>query len=237
MFAFYALATLVVLLGTVINLPGALHLNPVLLHFYEPHKVLFLTMVFLTLGAIARVIVFNKHIAWKEAFSLGLRALLGGFIGGYFVGMIPQKIIIILFFVSGLLYLVKTIFKKENRQPTKYGIVIAGLVTAFLQAFGISAGAIRQGFLSSRGYDLPTIHGTGGVAFIIGSFATIAARMIHEPFDLQDVLPLILFFPFMLAIVYIGKKIIYKMPKKVQDMIILYSLVASLVFALPYLFS
>lgn len=236
MFAFYALATLVVLLGTVINLPGSLHLNPILLHFYEPHKVLFLTMVFLTLGALARVIVFHKQILWREALPLGLLALIGGFIGGYFVGMIPQKIIVILFFISGFIYLAKVVFKKEKKEVSKHGVIIAGTITAFLQAFGISAGAIRQGFLASRGYDLPTIHGTAGVAFIIGSFATITARMMHESFDLKDVVPLLLFFPFMLLTVYIGKRIIYKIPKKIQEAIIIYSLILSLALAIPYLF-
>lgn len=236
MFAFYFLAIIIVLLGIVINLPGALHLNPILLHFYEPHKVLFLTMVFLTLGALARVIVFHKQILWKEALPLGLLALIGGFIGGYFVGMIPQKVIVALFFISGFIYLTKAIFKKEKNQPSKHGVIIAGVITAFLQAFGISAGAIRQGFLASRGYDLPTIHGTAGVAFIIGSFATITARMMHESFDFHDVLPLLLFFPFMLLTVYIGKKIIYKLPKKIQEVIIIYSLILSLALAVPYLF-
>jgi uncharacterized membrane protein YfcA len=236
MFAFYALALLVVLLGTVLNLPGALHLNPILLHFYEPHKVLFLTMVFLMLGALARVIIFYKQILWREAIPLALWALIGGFTGGYFVGTVPQKIIVLLFFVSGLMYLAKTIFKKENTSPSAHGVFVAGVVTAFLQAFGISAGAIRQGYLASRGHDLPTIHGTAGFSFIIGSIATISARIIHEDFDVRDVLPLITFFPFMIATVYLGKKIIYKMPKKVQDAIIIYSLILSLLFAVPYLF-
>jgi len=236
MFAFYVAAFFVVLLGIVINLPGSLHLNPILLHFYEPHKVLFLTMVFLMFGALARVIVFYKQIIWKESVALGGWAIIGGFFGGYLTGLISQKIIILLFFVSGILYLIKIIWKKESTTSSLKSVTLAGALTAFFQSFGISASTIRQGYLASLGYDLPTIHGTAGVAFIIGSIATISARLIHEDFDVQDILPIVLFFPFMLATVYLGKKIIYKIPKKVQDTIIIYSLILSLALAIPYLF-
>ncbi len=235
MFAFYAIAFFVVLLGTVINLPGSLHLNPILLHFYEPHKVLFLTMVFLVLGALARIIVFHKHIIWKESIPLGVCAIIGGFLGGFFVGLIPQKLIVALFFVSGIMYIVKTIRKREKDIPHRYSIIVAGVFTSFLQAFGISAGTLRQGYLASKGYDLPTIHGTSAVAFILGSVATISARILHEDFNIRDTFPILVFFPVMLATVYLGKKIIYKLPKKVQDGIILYSLILSLVLAIPYL--
>ena len=93
MFAFYALALVVVFLGTVINIPGSLHINPLLLHFYEPHRVLFLTMLFLVLGAISRIIVMWDKIVWRDATTLAIWGLFGGIFGGYFVGIIPQKII------------------------------------------------------------------------------------------------------------------------------------------------
>ena len=72
MLAFYSLALVVVFLGIVLNLPGSLHINPLLLHFYEPHRVVFLTMVFLVLGAISRIIIMWKHILWDEALVLGV---------------------------------------------------------------------------------------------------------------------------------------------------------------------
>lgn len=236
MFAFYALALLVVFLGTIINLPGSLHINPLLLHFYEPHKVLFLTLVFLALGALARVIVFWKLILWKDAFILSMWGLVGGFCGGLFVGIIPQKIIVFIFFGSGLWYLYRFFSRNKKQEPKKHGAFISGFVTAFMQAYGLSVGVLRQGYLFSRGYDLPTVQGTIAVVFLVGSFGTITARMLSEDFNLHDTLPLLGLFPFMLLTVYIGKRIIYKLPKKIQETIIIYSLILSLALAIPYLF-
>jgi hypothetical protein len=82
MFAFYALALVVVFLGTVINIPGSLHINPLLLHFYEPHRVLFLTMLFLVLGAISRIIVMWDKIVWRDATTLAVWGLFGGIFEG-----------------------------------------------------------------------------------------------------------------------------------------------------------
>jgi uncharacterized membrane protein YfcA len=237
MLAFYILALAVVFLGTIINLPGSLHINPLLLHFYEPHKVLFLTLIFLALGALARIFVFWKLILWREAITLGVWGLFGGFFGGYFVGYIPQKIIVYIFFITGIWYLYTFFAKKEGTKPKQHSAFISGFVTAFMQSYGLSVGVLRQGYLFSKGYDLPTVQGTIAVVFLIGSFGTILARAMNEHFLLSDTLPILGLFPFMLITVYVGKKIIYKMPKKLQDVIIIYSLILSLLLAVPYLFS
>lgn len=236
MFAFYALALVVVFLGMILNIPGSLHINPLLLHFYEPHRVVFLTMVFLVLGAISRIIILWKHIVWHEAIPLAVWGFFGGVLGGYFVGIIPQKIIVLLFFISGCTYIYKFYHRHSEKPPTQHGRFLSGFITAFLQAFGMSVGVLRQGYLFSRGYDLITVQSTAAVVFITGGIATIATRMLHEPFFVKDTISILGLFPFMLLTVYFAKKTVYKIPKKLQDAIILYSLILSLVFAIPYLF-
>lgn len=72
MFLFYSIALVIVFLGMIMNLPGSLHINPLLLHFYEPHKVLFLTMVFLLMSAVTRIIVLWKHILWDQVLLLSV---------------------------------------------------------------------------------------------------------------------------------------------------------------------
>jgi uncharacterized membrane protein YfcA len=236
MFAFYALALVIVFLGVILNLPGSLHINPLLLHFYEPHKVLFLTMVFLVLGAIARIIVLWEHILWREALYLAVWGFFGGIVGGYFVGSIPQKIIVSIFFISGFWYIYKFYTRDKNTQPHKvHGAFMSGFVTAVFQAFGLSVGVIRQGYLFSRGHDLQTVQATAAVVFITGGITTIVTRILHEGFPVSDTLSILALFPFMLITVYLGKLTIYKMPKKIQEAIILYSLILSLLSAVPYL--
>ncbi len=238
MLAFYSLALVVVFLGTVINLPGSLHINPLLLHFYEPHKVLFLTTVFLVMGALARIIIFWKDILWEDAFGFAIYGLIGGIVGGYFVGVIPQKVIITIFILSGFMYIYKY-FKKVAHVDTKnkhYGLFVSGFITAFLQSFGMSVGPLRQGYLFAKGHSLAVVQGTIAVVFLASGIGMLSTRLIHESIPFHDMLSILVLFPFMLLTVFLGKKVIYKLPKKVTDYIIIYSLIFSLALAIPYFF-
>jgi uncharacterized membrane protein YfcA len=187
MTAFSILALTVVFLGTVINLPGSLHINPLLLHFYDPRTVLFLTTAFLVMGALARIIVFWKNIIWKEALGLALYGFVGGIAGGYFVGSIPEKTIILIFFLSGFMYLYKYFKdssgsekKEENKFKYHGSLFLSGFVTAFLQAFGMSVGPLRQGYLFAKGHSLQVVHGTIAVVFLVSGVGMLSARLLHE---------------------------------------------------------
>lgn len=95
MLVFYVIAVIVSFLGVVVNLPGALHLNPILLNFYDAHTVLFLTTIYLGMGALARLFFFWENIVWHEALHLIPGAVIGGTLGAFFVGYIPEKLLIV----------------------------------------------------------------------------------------------------------------------------------------------
>jgi uncharacterized membrane protein YfcA len=232
MLAFYVLALIIVFLGIVLNISGSLHINALLLHFYEPHKVLLLTTVFLTMGALSRTIVFWKHIAWKETLGLTSYGVLGGFIGAYFIGFIPGKIIASIFIISGVYYIYRFLQKKEAHY-SHASLALAGFVTSFLQAFGMAVGPLRQGYLFAKGYSLQEVHGTIAVSFLASGIAMVIARSLNEHIVLKDVLQLFILFPFMLFTMYVGKKVLFKIPKRTADYIIIYSLIFSLLVALP----
>lgn len=232
MLAFYTLALLVVFLGVVLNISGSLHINALLLHFYEPHRVLLLTTVFLTLGSLARTIIFWDSIKWKDTLGLTAYGIIGGFIGGYSIGFIPGKVIAVIFILSGL-YFIYRYFKKQTAHHEHANLVLAGGVTSFLQAFGVSVGPLRQGYLFAKGYTLQEVHGTIAVTFLLSGASMIAGRLMNEVIRFQDISSIFILFPFMLAAIYLGKKILFKIPKKVADYIIIYSLIISLLAALP----
>lgn len=236
MFTFYVIALVVVFMGIIMNLPGSLHINPLLLHFYEPHKVLFLTMIFLIMSAITRIIVLWSHILWKEVTMLSIWGILGGIVGGVLVDSIPAKIIVAIFFLSGFIYLWKALRPDEKKKEGGSGAFVSGFVSSFLQAFGMPVGAIRQGYLFSRGHNLQTVQATIAVVFLFGGVATIITRLFVEDGYWSDAVSLLILFPFMLVTVYIGKRIVYKMPEKLQRAIIIYSLVLTLLLAIPFLF-
>ncbi len=233
---FYILSLIVVFLGIIINLPGSLHINPLLLHFYEPHKVLFLSTVFLTLGALGRVIILWKKIEWGEVFFLSISGIFGAFVGSLFVKDIPQKIIVAIFLISGMLYLQKHFSKSEMKRETILSGSLAGFISSFLQSFGLSAGVLRQTYLSNKGYDLISIQGIVGAVFTISGLTMTITRSTLEEIPYQETLSILVLFPFILLTIYIAKRVVYKIPKHIQEYIIIYSLIISLILAVPYLF-
>lgn len=232
MFAFYALALVIVFLGIVLNISGSLHINALLLHFYEPHKVLLMTTVFLTLGSLARSIVFWKNIKWDEVTGLTLYGVTGGFLGGYLIGSIPAKVIALIFILSGF-YFIYRYCKKESSHHSHANLFLAGFITSLLQAFGMSVGPLRQGYLFAKNYTLQEVHGTIAITFLASGTAMILARSLREDISFSEITSIFILFPFMLITMYLAKRILYKIPKKTADYIIIYSLILSLLAALP----
>ncbi len=130
------------------------------------------------------------------------------------------------------------VYKKNtiNTEPKKRDAFFSGFVSSFLQAFGMSVGVIRQAYLFSQGHNLQTVQATIAVVFLSGGIATIITRLFFEDGYWDEALSLLGLFPFMLLVVYLGKKVSYKIPHKIQEGIILYSLIATLILALPFLF-
>lgn len=237
MFLFYALALVIIFFGVIINLPGTLHINALLLHYFEPHKVLLLSTVFLLLGAISRIVVFWKQIVWGQVYWLSAYGFVGGLCGGYFVGSIPDKIIVFIFIVSGVTYLYKFITQKKHTSESKFGLFVSGFVSSFLQSFGMSVGVLRQGYMFSRGYNLEQVHGSIAVVFLISSSGMLFSRFVKESFTFGDITPMLYLFPPMLLTMYFAKGLMKHIPLKAQKVIILYSLIASIILSVPFLFS
>ena len=108
-----------------------------------------------------------------------------------------------------------------------YSLFVSGFITAFLQSFGMSVGPLRQGYLFAKGHSLPVVQGTIAVVFLASGVGMLSAWLIHESIPIHDVLSILILFPFMIVTVFLGKKVIYKLPKKITDYIIIYSLILS----------
>jgi uncharacterized membrane protein YfcA len=236
MFLFYGLALVIVFFGVIINLPGTLHINALLLHYFEPHKVLLLSTVFLLLGAVSRIVVFWKQIVWREVYWFSVYGVFGGLVGGYFVGSIPDKIIVLIFIISGLTYLYKYISQKKQGKESGFGLFVSGFLSSFLQSFGMSVGVLRQGYLFSRGYTLEQVHGSIAVVFLVSSSGILFSRFMKESFTFSDILPMLYLFPPMILTMYFAKGLMKKIPMRVHKAIILYSLIASIILSVPFLF-
>lgn len=235
MLTFYILAIVVVFLGVVIGLLGSIHINPILLHFFEPHIVTFLTTALLLMASLSSVIIFWKQIQWEDGLYLALYGALGGSIGGLLFGYLPPKLVVLLFFFSGFAFLWNH-YHKKKQDISRRGLFVSGFLTSFFQAFGISAGALRRTFLLSKGYSIQEIYGTIAVAYTVSGGSIVITRLFHEHIPFSLLYQLLVLFPIIFVTVLIGKRMMNLFSKKVQEFIVVYSLVVSLLLATPYLF-
>lgn len=248
MIFFYLIALVVTFLGVVINLPGTVHMNPILLNFYDVKTVLFLVAIYKTFDSLCRIIVFRKEIVKEHLVQIVILGMFGGLVGSYLLDYINEKILILVFLFSGFKFLYEYYSKKKNQVSSlektltkKHEIFldtfIAGFVASFLQVFGIGTGPIRQGYYLSKGHSLGSTQGTVGFMFLFSGLAIVSTRVFFGGMDPKLILVILPLFPFILAIVYFGKYVIYKIPKVWQDRVIIYSLVISLLTVLPKLFN
>ena len=235
MISFYIISTIVTFLGIVINLPGTIHLNPLMAHFYEPRTALFLTTAYLVMGALSRIIIFKKEIIKDNLLKMCIFGALGGISAGFFIGHINSKILLIIFLLSGLKFIYEFIYKKDKVKLNKNfkDLFIASYIAAFIQSFGIPAGNIRQGYYYSQGYNIQNVQGTVAVVFLFSGIGTIISRITNENIPYYEILKILPTFPIMLITMYMGKKILYKIHKSIQDKIILYSLILSMLSVIP----
>ncbi len=113
---------------------------------------------------------------------------------------------------------------------------MSGFITSFLQAFGISAGALRRTFLLSKEYSIQEIYGTIAVAYTVSGGGIVITRMINEHIPFSLLYQILTLFPAIFITVLLGKKMMGLFSKKVQEFIVVYSLIISLLLAIPYLF-
>ncbi len=200
-----------------------------------------MSLTFLTLGALSRIIIFQKEIIKDDLLYIVLFGILGGALGGFLVGKIPDKYLIIVFLITGAKYIYDFFFKikKEISLNTKnhfLSLFFTGTIASLFSAFGLPGGSIRQGYYFSRGYTLQQVQGTAAVIFFTSGLFSILSRLYFENLGLEKIyLILPLFLP-MLLVMYFAKKVSYKIPKIWQDRIIIYSLVVSLLSVIPKLF-
>lgn len=246
--AFYAIAVLLNLISTIFNIQSSLHLNPILLHFYAPKEVLVIVMTLFSIGALARIVLFRESIVFKNLKEILILSFLGSLAGSLLLNVISDKVVAYIFVFSAIYFILQYRKRKgysksteetgkdlENTLAKHKDLFIAGFLASFMQAFGISSGSIRQGFYYNRGHTIQTVHGTVAIIFLTHSITFLISRAFLQEgsiYLMSFVLPIT---PFIFATTFLSKKILYKIPEKWKDRIVLYSLILALISVIPIL--
>lgn len=84
---------------------------------------------------------------------------------------------------------------------------------------------------------MQAVYATISVAYSVSAVGILAARSIQEDLSLSLLYQLLLLFPAIFITILVGKKMMGMFSKKVQEFIVVYSLIVSLALAIPYLFA
>lgn len=220
---------------------GSATVTPILTGLVGAKDAIAIATVFFLLTCIPRVYLFRKYIRWHIVRQLWPISIIGALCGGFLFTGVPEQIIagIILCFLAWFLYKkAAALFgrKKQEKKPTKHGIMFIGFLSGALQGTGLAGSDLRNGYLLSKGLSIAEIHGTtaliGGSNFLFAS----AVRAQSGDLTLQMALPILALFPVIVLATWIGRHVTLKLSKAWQDRIGLGIMIVAMIMIVTELF-
>jgi len=239
-FIFVVLAVLT-FVNIIVPISGSATVSPLLALVTDPHNAIGLASFYFVLSGIVRIFIFRKHIQWKYIKGLLPISIIGAVFGAFSLVKINSNIllaIILVFLVYFVYKKAKEMIKKEikEKKTHKLALGVVGILSGFLQGFGLAGSDLRNGYLYSEKLTITEVHGTtafiGTANFII---ATIV-RLYTNQVKLVDLTALLYLFPFIVIATYIGKKVLLKINKKYTNYLILIIMITMIVLLVLKMF-
>ena len=215
---------LALLLSSVVNIvvpiSGSATLTPLLALLTDPHRAIGLTSFYFVLSGIVRIFLFRKNIEWAEVKKLLLPSVVMALLGASALVVIPPRILLVVVFLLTVHFLIKKIWPKEKKGSNLTSYVV-GLLSGFLQGAGLSGSDLRNSYFYSKQLNIAQVHGTSSFMGTSNFFIATIARLYTGQLTLPDLTLLIYLFPFIVIAILIGRHLLYKLPKKVSEWIII----------------
>ena len=187
----------------VVPVSGSFVLNPLLVLITDPHSAISIAAFFFLLNSTIKVFIFKKDIQYNYVKKILPISLLAAGIGAFAVGLIPEKILLILIFVLSLYFLLKTIkviISKKEKQKKSNNLVThtMSLFSGFMQGAGVgSGGSLRKMFLLSENLTLPQMHGTTSFISVVLLALSVGIRLATEQVKFEILMPVVYLIPIM----------------------------------------
>jgi uncharacterized membrane protein YfcA len=211
----------------VVPVSGSFVLNPLLVLITDPHSAISIAAFFFLLNSTIKTSIFRKDIQYKYVKNILPISLLAAGVGAFAVGLIPDKILLILIFALSLYFLFKTIktnvSKKEVEKKSNNLVTHAmSLFSGFMQGAGVgSGGSLRKMFLLSENLTLPQMHGTTSFISVVLLALSVGIRLGTAQVEFVTLIPIVYLIPIMILTTWLGKKFLKKMNKKTSRIVIL----------------
>ena len=218
-------------INIIVPISGSATVTPFLAILTDPHLAIGLASFYFLLSGVIRISLFRKQIRWEYVKSLLPISLIFAAVGAFALVEVNPKILlmIILAFTAFFFYkkLMQIFRKKEEKPMNKLSVHLIGILSGFLQGSGLAGSDLRNGYLYSKKLNIAQVHGTSSLIGTSNFLIATIIRLGTNQITLPNLIPLLYIFPFMIAGIWIGKIVLYKIDKKHTDWIII--LIMSLV--------
>lgn len=196
----------------------------------DAHYAVTISTWLLTISCGMIAFVFRKDIRGDYFWRLLPGSIVGAIAGALLLIQLPNWLITLVLLILSIRFLYKKFIhllgKKEqatNKKRSHHLVISAvGLFSSFLQGTGLSGSSIREGFLYSENLNIEQVRGTAEILnFMIFATASIV-RFNAGEFSAPEMLRWgIIFAPILFVAIYLGRKVLIKLPSKVKDGIII----------------
>jgi uncharacterized membrane protein YfcA len=225
----------VTLFNIIVPAFGSTTVTPIMAGFVGAKDAIAVATVFYCISNIPRVYLFRKYTDWNLVKRLWPASIIGALLGSIFLVGISAFLvtIILLSFLAFFIYKkAVSMFAnkpKNEKQPTKQGATFIGLLSGALQGTGLSGADLRNGYLYSKGLTIQHIHGTTAWIGMTNFAFASGVRVVSGDLTLAMAWPVLALFPVIVLATIAGRHLALKIPKRVQDYIILAIMLVALV--------
>ncbi len=213
---------------------GSSTITPIMAGFVGAKDAVAVATVFYCISNIPRVYLFRKYTDWKLVKKLLPASLMGALIGSIFLVGIDTHIVagiillFLLYFIYKKVHSILSSEPKSKKATTKHGATFIGLLSGALQGTGVSGADLRNGYLYSKGLTVQHIHGTTAWIGMANFALASGVRVVSGDLTFSMAWPVFAVFPIIVVATYIGRHLALKVPRRLQDYIILTVMVIAL---------
>ncbi|MDD3531073.1 MAG: sulfite exporter TauE/SafE family protein [Candidatus Pacebacteria bacterium] len=233
-FLIYGLLGLSTLVNIVVPFSGSATITPLLAMLVDPHRAIGIATFYFFLTAPPRIFFFWENIQWQEIKTLLLPSVIAAFFGALALVIIPVRWLLVTILLFSIYFLLKKLqIIPKAKWSHRYLDHFVGLFSGFLQGTGLAGSDLRNQYLYAQDLKIAEVHGTtaviGGANFLVATIVRLNTGQLALP----DITPLLYFFPVMVLATWLGKKALFKLPKKVSDALVIGIMIA-VIFSFAY---
>jgi len=222
----FILLAISTILNTIVPFSGSATTTPLLALITDPHTAIGLASFYFALSGIIRVFIFRKDLKFYYIKRLLPISLLGAVFGALSLIEIDPKILLIII----LLFLIYFTYKKiqgirkvmaENKKMHKLTLGFVGILSGFLQGFGLGGSDLRSGYLYSEKLTIMEVRGTSSFIGASNFLLATIIRLNTNQLKFADLSIFIYLLPIIIIATYLGRKVLLKINQKYSDYIII----------------